>query len=304
MTHDKLTIVSVYGHHDGSSAIPAITHSMSELPGARGLLISIAKPDNLPDSIEWRQCERMTYYQYSAFCCHVLASYIDTEFCLIVQDDGWVLQGEAFFPEYYQFDYIGAPTHMAICDVVDSRDWGQLWDGMSDLEAEGIYVSGGVWAQIKPEFRRVVQCGGFSLRSKRLLEAPNKHGFAFRPSFEKPFNEDILLSAVWRRRFEELGYRIAPEEVSRQWAIEHVFPAFHDGFDLGLLVGHHSKTRQLVGPKHIRLNIEQEVVQQILGEPQLLHFLNRHLGYAIEFPDGTWYQPNQETHDEPSDGGL
>ena len=41
MVHDQLTIVSVYGHNNGASAIPSIVKSMKELPGSKGLLISL-----------------------------------------------------------------------------------------------------------------------------------------------------------------------------------------------------------------------------------------------------------------------
>jgi len=44
MKHNKLTIVSVFGHNDGSTAIPSIMKSMQELPGSKGLLLSIKKP--------------------------------------------------------------------------------------------------------------------------------------------------------------------------------------------------------------------------------------------------------------------
>ena len=54
MEHSELTIVSVYGHNNGASAVPSIKRSMAELPGSKGLLLSLAKPDNYryaPDHI-------------------------------------------------------------------------------------------------------------------------------------------------------------------------------------------------------------------------------------------------------------
>ena len=111
MEHNDLTIVSVYGHNNGASALPSIKRSMAELPGSRGLLLSIAKPDNLPNNIEWKQIGFVNYLQYSIFMMHQLYAFIDTEYCLIVQDDGWVLDGDNFMPEYYEYDYIGAPSH-------------------------------------------------------------------------------------------------------------------------------------------------------------------------------------------------
>ena len=67
MIHNQLTIVSVFGHNDGSAAIPAILKSMEELPGSRGLLLSIQKPQNLPSEIEWKQIHNLNYKQFFYF---------------------------------------------------------------------------------------------------------------------------------------------------------------------------------------------------------------------------------------------
>lgn len=114
--HDQLTIVSIYGHNNGASAIPAISRSMRELPGSKGLLISIEEPPNLPNNVVWKRCHVIDYLGYSLFMMHSLYAFIETDYCLIVQDDGWVLNGKNFKPEYYDYDYIGAPSHCAFGD--------------------------------------------------------------------------------------------------------------------------------------------------------------------------------------------
>ena len=87
MDHNDLTIVSVYGHNTGSTAIPSILKSMQELPGSRGLLLSYNKPVDLPSDIEWQRIEHTNYMEYSPFMMHCLQSFIKTEYCLVVQDD-------------------------------------------------------------------------------------------------------------------------------------------------------------------------------------------------------------------------
>ena len=114
MLHTNLTIVSVYGHNDGSAAIPSIMKSMEELPGSRGLLLSVNPPANLPEEIQWKPIYFLNYKQYSVFMMHALYSYIKTDYCLVVQDDSWVLNGNNFTEEYYQYDYIGPPSHCGI----------------------------------------------------------------------------------------------------------------------------------------------------------------------------------------------
>jgi hypothetical protein len=76
MVHSSLTVVSIYGHNDGSSAIPSILKSMSELQGSQGLLLSIQKPESLPDIIEWKQIGELDYMMYSVFIMHSLYAFI------------------------------------------------------------------------------------------------------------------------------------------------------------------------------------------------------------------------------------
>ena len=71
---------------------------------------------------------------YSAFVLHALAEHIETEFVLLIQWDGYVVNPAAWRDEFLQYDYIGA-----------------------------------VWGQHKDAHR--VGNGGFSLRSKKLLSA-------------------------------------------------------------------------------------------------------------------------------------
>lgn len=270
--HDQLTIVSVYGHNDGSSVIPSILHSMNQLPGSRGMLISLARPMRLPSSIEWRQCQPVDYLQYSVFMMHILQSYIETDYALVVQDDGWVLNGENFKEDYYNYDYVGAPSH---CGKVGDRFYLKFtWNEFSE--------------------RTVVQNGGFSLRSRKFMQAPNKHGIAHMFANEiHNWNEDAQMTALLRPTLENLGCKFAPEEVARDFAIEYVGPGFHDDFDLTRLVGHHAQIRKLIGDKHVRLTVTPEQMEEVYGERRVLdHLLD--LDYRIEYATGQTYEKTTE----------
>lgn len=72
--------------------------------------------------------------QYSRFMIRGLGRYVETQFVLVVQYDGYVLSGAAWSPEFQRYDYIGAP-----------------WKGAAGGPAVGN--------------------GGFSLRSRKLLRA-------------------------------------------------------------------------------------------------------------------------------------
>jgi hypothetical protein len=71
---------------------------------------------------------------YSHFCVKELGKYITTDFCLVVQHDGFILNPEVWTNEFLQYDYVSA-----------------AWP-------DGYYVNR-------------VGNGGFSLRSKKFLDA-------------------------------------------------------------------------------------------------------------------------------------
>jgi hypothetical protein len=264
MEHKQLTIVSVYGHGDGLATIPSISKSMKELPGSRGLILSIEKPKNLPEHIHWMQIYPLDYRGYSTFMMHCLYAFIDTEFCLVVQDDGWVLDGNNWKEDYYNYDYIGGITHAGL--VGNELHLGFNWVDKKDPI--------------------VVQNGGFSLRSRRFLEAPNQHGVAQMFSMNMDlWNEDVQLSCLHHSLFTNLGYKIAPKEISKEFAIEHVAPIFHDDLDFSKLLGHHSKTRRLIKDNEIILPAG---IENSYREQEFLDFLQSK-GYVLNYVvEGTY----------------
>jgi hypothetical protein len=134
---------------------------------------------------------------YSRFILKELAGRIVTPYALVVQWDGYVVDPAAWRPEFLRYDYIGAR-------------WPWHGDG---------YTVGN---------------GGFSLRSRRLLEA----GADPRVSLDSGLGEDKILCRLYRRPLEdELGVRFAPEAVADAFSYERAPPAgptfgFHGLFNL------------------------------------------------------------------------
>jgi hypothetical protein len=259
--HEALTIVAVYGHNDGASALPALIKSAAELPGARALLLSPAKPAGLPRHIAWSEIAPMDYRQYSLFVMYELHRFIATEFALIVQDDGWVLNGANFKDSYYAFDYIGAPCHAGI--VGNTFYTGYAWQAFPDAV--------------------VIQNGGFSLRSKKFLSAPARHALPFYSGTQKVLqNEDTQLTGTLRPRLEALGITFAPLTIARNFAVEYLGPGFHDDLQFDALVGLHGQTRKLIGDHHIRYGLSEAAMDDIYRERDVVQFLVR-AGYDVEF---------------------
>ena len=147
------------------------------------------------DKIEWRRIERLASRgDYSRFMLHKLAGEIGTSHALCIQWDGFILDGANWNPAFLDYDYIGAP-------------WPHFRDGHN------------------------VGNGGFSLRSRRLLDA-----CAGLP-FEVRHAEDIVISRLCRPLLEQQGLRFAPESLARQFAYERSRPSgrefgFHGAFNL------------------------------------------------------------------------
>jgi len=110
-----------------------------------------------------------------------LGKFIDTDYALIVQHDGWALNADNWRDQWLEYDYIGGLTHAALVNNVLITNY--QWLGLDNAI--------------------VVQNGGFSLRSKRFMNALTDLGI-MPTDHENPMlnNEDIQLTAFMRRKLE------------------------------------------------------------------------------------------------------
>lgn len=114
---------------------------------------------------------------YSDFMLSQLVDHVETSHCLVVQWDGHVIDADRWHPEFLDYDYIGA-------------SWPQFDDGHD------------------------VGNGGFSLRSRRLMEACREGQFKlFHP-------EDVAIGRANRSWLEGRGMRFAPRALADLFAIE------------------------------------------------------------------------------------
>ena len=125
--------------------------------------------------------------QYSTFILKELYKYIDSEFALIVQHDGFILNPDAWDDEFLAYDYIGAPWY--------TKETGELSVGN----------------------------GGFSLRSRKLFEFTAKDDFISvdeADTTRHAHNEDWIICKLRREYVESKGIRFAPVELAHRFSIE------------------------------------------------------------------------------------
>ena len=286
MDFTNVTIVNVDGRIDELAETQyALVHSGRQMPGARMLLLSPRRPKILLDGIEHQCIAPMGYLEYSLFIIYALHRFIETDFALIVQNDGWVLGRDNWRPEFFDYDYLGAPIHFA----------------RVRRESGSTYYSGFEWVLHLNESDcriDIVMNGGFSLRSRRFLEAPTRLALPFqipavsnRPSSPYKLHwdtdstmEDVHLCIDMRDRLEAIGMRYAPLDVAKHFAFEHLHPALHRDVDLTRVFGHHSRLRRLVSdrPLTVRFDALPTQLARIYGETQVVK-LFEYLGYRMEF---------------------
>ena len=122
-----------------------------------------------------------TLDDYSFFVIKRLVEHVQTSHVLVTQWDGFVVQPSAWEPGFLAFDYVGA------------RWWWQ---------ATGTDVGN----------------GGFSLRSRRLLDALQDARFEPQPGVA----EDELICRRWRPTLErDYGIRFASAAVAARFSYEH-----------------------------------------------------------------------------------
>jgi hypothetical protein len=192
----NVTLVAVSGI-DPTGALNAMLISMQGIQYHDAILISHHRPENLPEHITFKQCKPTELAStdpknkddYSRFMAYELAAYIESDFCLIVHNDAYVLRPHKWDPNFLNYDYIGAP-----------------WPKGMFFTKDGTPVR--------------VGNGGFSLRSKRMLNILNELDLPFTDDGTGFYNEDGILCNYYRKELEAAGMRYAPVGVAAAFSHE------------------------------------------------------------------------------------
>jgi hypothetical protein len=286
MNFKDITLVAVTGLPDARGEARALQWSLEQMPGARAVLCSPSPPPDLHRCITHRPIASMNYNEYSWFMIFALWRVVSTEFALVVQEDGWVLNAANWQPAFLDCDYIGAPIHLARIEAPEGVYWRKGFEWTLEMAAPDRTVT-------------PVQNGGFSLRSQRLMRALVDHP-QIRVEVPPPDSvegnplamrwhhhallEDVQLSGLLRPALEKVGMRFAPLALARDFAIEHAGGKFHRGHNAMSLFGHHARVRRLasISPPTVQCAIALSQLDQWYGERDILTMFERY-GYRIEF---------------------
>lgn len=165
------TLVCIDTTQKVREAMRAIDRSLGEIEVQSVKLLTDKK---LPVSYAIKIPTLKGLEDYSKFCIRELHKYVHTKHCLLIQADGFVVNGSAWTDEFYHYDYGGAPFQPS----------------------------------------NLVGNGGFSWRSKRLLEACSK----LPEGSDHP--EDAAICVCHREALEAQGLKFMPIELARKFSFE------------------------------------------------------------------------------------
>lgn len=144
--------------------------------------------------------ELNTLDEYSHAMIFKLKDYVETDYCITIQDDGFIVNPESWNPMWLNYDYIGAP-------------WPMPQDEFSYRTPDGKVMR--------------VGNGAVSLRSKKLLELPYDLECTWRQYFGNA-NEDGFLCCHNRRLLQQFGIKFAPLHIAKWFSREHEIPENQD----------------------------------------------------------------------------
>lgn len=134
--------------------------------------------------------DSMTQEQYNIFCVNHLYKYVDTDFVLLFQNDGFILNPNNWSDDFLNYDYIGAPW-----PIYDKSRVGN---------------------------------GGFSLRSKKFLNIVKDLNYLEKtPSYGEAFTpEDHLLCKHYYNFLTQAGIKFAPVDLAIRFSFEQPLPEY------------------------------------------------------------------------------
>ena len=190
----NVTLVAVAGVRI-QEAYNAIKHSMKGITFGEVKLLTPKNAETKNTEVQIIKLDKeLDYVEYNRFILYDLKDYINTEFVLLVQDDGYVVNPTSWLDDFYNYDYIGA-----IWPVPDDSDKISYRDPFGNLIRVGN--------------------GGFSFRSKKLLELPSKLNLEWKQYYGY-WNEDGFLTCHNRHLLEKEGIKFASTDIAKYFSHE------------------------------------------------------------------------------------
>lgn len=271
---NNTTLVCVDCYNYGG-AITAIKKSLEQIDFEKKLFLT-----DIPieiDGIEIIQIPKIkSKKEYSEFIIKKLSKYITTDYLLIIQSDGYIIDGEQWDDNYFKYDYIGASW---IYD--NDRQVGNGGFSLRTKKLHDILANDDLIDVLHPEDQSICILYKFYLEEKYKikfapveladkfsyeLKEPIQKTFGFHGYFHQPFKKIIVIRRMAAmgdviqvepvlEHFNNLGYRVVLDTLPKfkQLFYQHYFKVeFLDEIDkrlpyifYNLDLSYESKPKQL-----------------------------------------------------------
>ncbi len=206
---DNITLLAL-GSTQIKENLAALQFSMRAIDFGAVKFISHEQPTEVPRGIQYEKFndfKNISYKEFSYYCIYKLIEHVETEFMLMIHPDGFVINPDSWTDEFMEWDYIGAPWPLMDTAFIDPFGKNQR-----------------------------VGNGGFTLRSRKVLEVPQiekipfevNEGTFYKHMNAGAYNEDGNICVHNRHLFEKHGVQFAPVEVAAQFSHEIPVPETKD----------------------------------------------------------------------------
>jgi hypothetical protein len=191
----NVTLIAV-ATKEPHKALEALKYSSKEIEfGAVKLLSQLVRKHNT-DHVQFEFIKPfISIDDWNKYIVFNLHEHIKTDYCLLIHEDGFVVNPQSWRDGFLHYDYIGSPWSMEVAKAIQ---------GGRDQE--------------------LVRVGNsVSIRSKKLLELPSKINMPWL-RYNGDFNEDTQLTAHNRKLLQSHGITYAPLELAIHFGREAVMP--------------------------------------------------------------------------------
>jgi hypothetical protein len=190
----------------------ALLHCAQHIEFGAVKMLCSTLPETIDGRIKYLTIPCIDYLGYQRFMIESLNTYVQTSYCLVIQADGFVLDSNRWDNRFLKYDYVGAP-------------WPEV-----------VTITGGGNRSLRLN-KNSVGNGGFSLRSKRLLQATSRLRFD-RLNFPLKA-EDVLICHYLYDDMRAVGIEFAPPKIASLFSIEANCALYGQSFDS--VFGFHGK---------------------------------------------------------------
>jgi len=193
----NITLVTIDGIGNNLNCLKALKYSSTFINFKNIKFFSPVNP-SVNSFYEYVQIPKLSYDDYSKFCLVDLPDYIDTEFVLIIHDDGFICNPHLWSDEFLNYDYIGAMWPQGHL-FENSKRWPFVHQ-----------------KYIESKFEYIIGNGGFCLRSKKLIDKVKK---LYKDEYYG-IPEDVLIGIGFRKELEENNIKFANYDIASKFSCE------------------------------------------------------------------------------------